>query len=220
MDQIGFDELWKGFISPEYKDSGFENVREIRNYLHRLPDHKRAAFLDELVSVAIAGKEGYGIALSVLESESMPQHVRVICEYVTRVLNDPMLQENDLVGFLRILASDKFGQCLAPVETYLLKRRIGPYWNSLPWALWPHQPELFARAQGRYFTTRPSDEWRHSVIPQAFLTRADALALVKQRLSEVSGNAWHELRNVLLKQLDAEWLNESDRKSLSEVLAS
>lgn len=167
MDQIGFDELWKASISPEYKDSGFENVREVRNYLHKLPAQKRAAFLDELVSVARDRKEGYGIALSVLESESMPQHLRVLCEYVTRVLNNHLLEENDLLGFLRILASDKSGQCLAPVETYLLERQISSYWNSLPWALWPHHPELFARAQARYFVTRPSYEWRNSVIPQS-----------------------------------------------------
>ena len=220
MDQISFVEIWKGFINPEYKDSGFENVRKVRDYLHRLTEQKRAAFLDELVSIAMARQDGYGIALSVLESESMPQHLLVICEYVKRVLSDDAIQESDLVGFLRILASDKSGQCLAPVETYLLGRQIGPYWNSLPWALWPHHPELFARAQARYFATHPSNEWRHSVIPQAFLACPEALTLVKQRLSEMSDNAWDDLRNVLLPQLNAEWLNESDRKSLADVLAS
>ena len=83
MSQIGFDELWSDLIRTEYKDTGFENVRQVRNYLRALTDQKQVAFLDELVSVALNRTEGYGIALSVLETESKPQHVRVICETVT-----------------------------------------------------------------------------------------------------------------------------------------
>lgn len=218
MDEIGFDELWSEFISRDYKDSGLENVSQVRNYLHSLSDQKAAAFLDELVLVVLDRRDGYGIALSVLESESRPQHVRVICEHVTRILDNPVRQESDLISLLRVLAADAAGHCLAPVEAYLLEGEIGPYWNSLPWALWPHHPELFVRAQVRYFATRPAEEWRSSAIPQAFLARADALTLIKPKLSNLSDAAWHELRSVLLGQLQAPWLNEAQRKSLATVL--
>jgi hypothetical protein len=220
MSEVEFEELWKEFISREYKDSGFENIRQVQNYIRGLSDRKRAAFLDELVSVGISRKDGYGIALSVLESEAMPQHIQVMCAYVNRIINNPSEPEIDVISILRVLASDASGQCLAPVERYLLDNKIGPYWSSLPWALWPHHPELFCRAQVRYFTTRPSNEWRYSVIPQAFLTRPDALALLKSRLSEVSKGAWQELRGVLLEQRNASWLNEAQQKMLAEVLVS
>lgn len=220
MSEVEFEELWKEFISREYKDSGFENIRQVQNYVRGLSGRKRVAFLDELVSVGINRKEGYGIALSVLESEAMPQQIQAICEYVNGRLDNPTEPEIDIVSLLRVLASDASGQCLAPVERYLLDHKIGPYWSSLPWALWPHHPELFCRAQVRYFTTRPSKEWRYSVIPQAFLTRTDALALLKSRLSEVSEGAWQELRSVLLEQRNASWLNEVQRKLLAEVLIS
>lgn len=220
MSEVDFEELWKEFISREYKDSGFENIRQVQNYIRGLTDHKRAAFLDELVSVVINQKDGYGIALSVLESEAMPQHIQAICAYVNGRLDNPNEPEMEIVSTLRVLASDASGQCLAPVERYLLDHNIGPYWSSLPWALWPHHPELFCRAQVRYFTACLSKEWRYSVIPQAFLTHPDALASLKSRLSEVSDGAWQELRSVLLEQRNASWLNEAQRKLLAEVLVS
>ena len=150
----------------------------------------------------------------------MPQQIHAVCEYVEGKLANSKIPETDVVSLLRVLACDAEGRCLAPVERFLLDHKIGPYWSSLPWALLPHHPELFYRAQVRYFTTQPSKEWRHTAIPQAFLTRPDALVELKVTLSEVSEGAWQELRSVLLEQLNAPWLNEAQRKLLEQVLVS
>lgn len=220
MSEVEFEELWQEFLSIEYKDGGYENARRVKNYLRGLSDEKRAAFLDELVSISINRGKGYGVALYVLETEAMPQHIQAICEYANRILDNLDEKEIDAVSFLRVLAADPSGQCLAPVERYLLEDEIGPYWTSLPWALWPHHPELFCQAEVRYFTTQPSSEWRHYIIPQAFLSRADALAQLKPKLLEASESSWQELRDVLWKQRNAPWLNEKQRKLLLEVLTS
>lgn len=219
MSQVEFEELWEEFLSREYKDGGYENARQIKNYIQGLSDQKRVVFLDELVAIGISQKHGYRIALSVLESEAMPQHIQAVCEYVSRRINDPNEAEN-LVNLLRVLAADISGRCLAPVERYLLDNEIGLYWTSLPWALWPHHSELFCRAEVRYFTTRPSEEWRNSAIPQTYLSRSDALAQLKPKLSEASERAWQELRSVLWEQRNARWLDETKRRSLIEVLES
>jgi hypothetical protein len=150
----------------------------------------------------------------------MPQHIQAICGRVGLLPRDEPEQESHFVWALRVLAADPAGQCLAPVEEYLLKRRIGSYWAGLPWALWPHHAELFCRAWARYFTSRPPEEWRHSAIPQAFLLRADALARLKPRLSAASGSAWQELRGALWEQRNAPWLKDEQRRSLAEVLDS
>jgi|ERR1051325_1068656 hypothetical protein len=220
MSEIEFDELWQELIRVEYKDGGYENLRQVQRYIHGLSDQKRAAFLDELVSVGLNKKDGWGIALMALEGEAMPQHIKTICERVKFLPHHESEPESNLVWALRVLASDPAGQCLAPVEEYLLERKIGSYWNSLPWVLWPHHPDLFCRAWVRYFTSRPSKEWRHTVIPQAFLTRAEVLAQLKPKLSQASESAWQELRNVLWEQRNAPWLNEEQRKSLAEVISS
>jgi hypothetical protein len=220
MTEIEFDELWQELIHVEYKDGGYENIRQVQSYLHRLPGQKRAAFLDELVSVGLNKKDGWGIALRVLETDAMPQQIRTICQAVKSLPDDDSEAESNLVWALRVLASDPNGLCLAPIEEYLLKRRIGSNWNSLPWALWPHHPDLFCRAWVRYFTSRPSKEWRRTVIPQAFLTNADALVQLRSKLSRASEGAWQELRNVLWEQRNAPWLTEEQRKSLAEVIVS
>ncbi len=220
MSQVDFEELWQEFIRVEYKDGGYENIRQVQRFVRGLPDQKHDAFLDELVSVGLNKKDGWGIALAVLESEATPRHIQAICGGVNLLSDDKPKEESNFVWVLRVLASDPAGQCLVPVEDYLLKRKIDPYWASLPWALWPHHPDLFYRAWVRYFTSRPSKEWRHSVIPQAFLSRADALAQLQSRLSAASESAWQELRSVLWEQRNAPWLNDEQRRSLAEVLDS
>src|ERR1051325_990463 len=82
MSEIEFDELWQELIRVEYKDGGYENLRQVQRYIHGLSDQKRAAFLDELVSVGLNKKDGWGIALMALEGEAMPQHIKTICERV------------------------------------------------------------------------------------------------------------------------------------------
>ena len=220
MSEVDFEELWQELIRVEYKDGGYENIRQVQRYLRGLSDQKRSAFLSELVLVGLNKKEGWGIALAVLESEALTQHIQAICEWVKRVPLDAPKPESNSIWVLRVLASDPQGRCLPLVEEYLLKCEVDTYWASLPWALWPHHPDLFCRAWVKYFTSRPSKEWQHSVIPQAFLSHADALAQLKFRLIAASERAWRELRSVLWEQRNAPWLNDEQKGALAEVLDS
>ena len=97
MSEVDFDELWQEFIRVEYKDGGYENVRQVQRYVRGLSDQKRVAFLDELVSVGLNEKDGWGIALAVLESEAMPQHIQAICERVEHLPSDEPEPESNLV---------------------------------------------------------------------------------------------------------------------------
>lgn len=218
MSEIEFEELWKDLIHVQYKDGGYENTRQVLRYLGGLSDDKRSVFLDELVVIGVNKSDGWGIALAVLESQASTRQIQTLCERVSLLFSGEPESESNLVWVLRVLASDATAQCLAPVEEYLLARKIGSYWTSLPWALWPHHADLFCRAWVRYFTSRSSKEWRHSVIPQAFLSRADALAALRQQLVTASAGTWNELRSVLEEQRCAPWLNDEQRKSLGDVL--
>jgi len=167
------------------------------------------------VIVGLNKSYGWGIALGVLQTEATRDQIRSLCGSVRSLPVEPEAESN-LVYVLRVLAADPNGDCLAAVEDYLLKGPFRVYWSALPWALWPHHRDLFVRAWVRYFTTRPSKEWRNTVVPQAFLGRADAL---KSQLLMTSNAAWRELRRALKKHRDAPWLNDEQRSALSELLA-
>ena len=153
MSQVEFDELWRDLLRGEYKDGGYENIRQVIRYLAPLPENKRQAFLNELVSVGLNKSYGWGIALGVLESEATPEQIQRLCENVSSIRAEPE-GESNLVYVLRVLAKDATGDCLAPVADYLLNEPFRVYWSSVPWALWPHHRDLFVRAWVRYFTQR------------------------------------------------------------------
>ena len=208
-----FNRVWRDLIRTEYKDGGYGNTSDVVRYVGGLPENKRQSFLNELVSVALNKSDGWGIALAALESEATPNQIRTLCE------NVHSLSTESLVYVLRVLAKDPGGDCLAPVENYLLNGPFGIDWTALPWALWPHHQYLFVHAWVRYFTTHPPKDWRNTVIPQAFLSRADALAALKSQLLATSNAAWNELRTALYEQRNAPWLNDQQRSALAEVLS-
>jgi len=45
MSQIEFDELWRDLLRGDYKDGGYENIRQVIRYLSGLPEDSRQAFL-------------------------------------------------------------------------------------------------------------------------------------------------------------------------------
>jgi hypothetical protein len=218
MNEVYFEELWQDFLRIEDKDGGYGNVRRIQWYVRGISDQKRIAFLSELVSVGLEKKDGWSIALRVLESEAMSQHIQALCEWVRRVRLDGSHAEGNFISVLRVLASDPTGQCLAAVEDYLLKGQVDSDWATLPWALWPHHPDLFARAWTRYFLSPPNREWRRLGPVQALLSNAGALAHLKSKLIVVSESVWQDLRNVLSEQRNAGWLSDDQRRALAEVL--
>ena len=208
-----FNRVWRDLIRTEYKDGGYENTREVIRYIGGLSESKRQAFLNELISVALNKSDGWGIALAALESVATPNQIRTLCE------NVHSLSEDSLIYVLRVLAKDPTGDCLAHVEKYLLKGPLSIKWTALPWALWPHHQDLFVKAWVRYFTTRPSEDWRNTIVSQAFLSRADAIAALKPQLLVASSLAWDELRSALQEHRNAPWLSDQQRLALAEVLS-
>src|ERR1051325_4978228 len=103
MSEVGFDELWRDLLRGEYKDGGYENIRQVIRYLAPLPENKRQAFLNELVSVGLNKSYGWGIALGVLESEATPEQIQRLCENVSSIRAEPE-GESNLVYVLRVLA--------------------------------------------------------------------------------------------------------------------
>jgi hypothetical protein len=176
---------------------------------------KRGAFLDELVQLATRADPGAGVALSVLESEAMPGHIRSICKHITPL--PPVgstAEESILVAFLRVVAADRSAQYLHLVEHYLLTRGLNPYWESLPWSLWAHYAELFCRAWAWYFSAVPASRWRGTAVVQAFLTHPDAIACLKRELLSTSADAWTQLHDAIEAEAEAPWLNQAQRDLL------
>src|SRR2546430_3298039 len=121
-----FNTVWRDLIRTEYRDGGYENVRDVIRYIAGVPEDNRQSFLNELVSVGLNKSDGWGIALAALESEATPNQIRTLCENVRS------LPAENLVYVLRVLAKDPNGDCLAPVEQYLLNGPFGVDWTALP----------------------------------------------------------------------------------------
>ena len=220
MERIPFDQWWAEF-SHEHRgdrDGGYRAVEDLVRFIGELEATDRRSFLDELLVVALGGDSVAAAALG--KCAEAPQ-VAALCAHLSPLPGPVSLSdESRLVTLLCILGADPHQACSSPVEEFLLRRGITVYWSSVPWALWPHNAELFVRAWTRYFSTQPVATWSDTSIVQAFLSHPDALAELKKELAVTNSEAWEALSSSLHQELEnASWLPKDTRVQLDLVLA-
>ncbi len=220
MNSKRFDIWWDGFQRRVADEEPFEIANRLRRKLCRTRVTEREEFLRRLWGVLLQRRRAYGVALFLLEGVKDLAQLRQLAR---KLMPLPGLQARDeeshLADLLRLLAAADVPTLLPPVEAYLLERPIGPYWATVPWALWPHQKELFARAWQRYLCeTQPSD-WNAALIIDSFLTEPEAVSLVRTMVAAVRPESWEFLRQALIGEAgQVGWLSEEQRESLDQAV--
>lgn len=221
MERIPFSQWWAEFAREHRgdRDGGNRAVQDLVDSVRKLEATGRHDFLDELVRIALAG---HSVAAAALEECAQAPQVETLCTHLSP-LPTPASSGDEwrLASLLRILAADRQQACSLPVEEFLLRRHITACWPSVPWALWPHNTELFVAAWTRYFSNQPPARWFDTAIVQAFLEHPDALAELRKGLATTGSEGWKALSSSLHHQLEnAQWLHENTRVQLNLILAA
>jgi hypothetical protein len=218
MDDVPFAGWWAAFLAEHRhdKDGGYGAADDLVRWTRRRPDAIQAAFRRELVGVAAGRADGWGVALEALGRLASSDDRRALWASSAADLDDG--EEAWAAAVLRVLAGEPDGPGYAVVRRFLLDRPIGSSWTGVAWACWPGDSALFAGAWTRYLCTAREADWKGTAVAQAFLRRADALAVLKGALVSVAPAAWAALRIELSSQRDAPWLDRAQRAALEAVL--
>ena len=215
-----FQIWWSGFERRTRQDDPFDTALRLSVKLRRTRVADRPEFVNQLWEVLLQRRHAYGVALFFLDSLTDAQYLRSLAEYLLPLPpNQSHDEESHLADLVRVLAAADIPGVLAPVEQYLLDRPIGPLWATVPWALWPHQAELFARAWLRYLREIQPNDWGTAMIVRSFLTEPEAVRLVRSTISGDHPEQWISLREALLGEADRmSWLSEEQRESLGRAV--
>lgn len=215
-----FESWWDGFERRTRNDDAFDTALRLSVKLRRTRVADRPEFVNQLWEVLLQRRHSYGVALFFLDSLTDAQYLRSLAEYLVPLPpNQSHDEESHLADLVRLLAAADMPGVLEPVEQYLLDRPIGPLWATVPWALWPHQAELFSRAWLRYLHEIQPNDWGTAMIVRAFLTEPDAVRLVRSTISRDHPEHWTSLREALLGEADqVSWLSEEQRESLGRAV--
>ena len=203
----------------ELRDS-YHSARRIRRHLRSLSADEQEPFLNELLYTLLRERHAYGISLFLLEGITDPRYLRTFARHLDPL---PGAQDADeeahLADLIRILAAADNDESSPVITSYLLQREIGPYWSTVPWALWPHRKELFARAWTRYFLQQEPASWESTLVIKAFLGEPDAIAIVRDELRVASAERWEALVEAILRQAGiASWLSPDQHSALDRSL--
>jgi hypothetical protein len=213
-----FESWWKEIRSKRGSMSDpHAAARDLGKRLAALEDSERNALFAEVMDFLLQQRHVYGVVLFMLERVSDQESLRTIAE---RMLPLPDRQADDeeahLADLMRILAATNEPSLMVGVEAYLIDRAICPYWSSVPWALWPHHPELFARAWARFFADQQPRCYDDVLVLRSFLGEPAAISVVQSGLSP---DLWSPLRAALLKQVKiVRWLSTEQRAELQRNL--
>lgn len=188
--------------------------------LEQMEPADQSEFLEQLVPVLLQRHRAYGIALFLLDSLSDPAVLGLIAENL-RPLSGRQSHDEEahLADLIRILAAACEDPLLPAVEAYLIDREIGDLWPTVPWALWPHQPDLFARAWSRFFREIDPARWSDPLVARSFLSEPDAITAVRDKLGKPDEALWRTLRDALLAQADqVSWFSPEQLKALERGL--
>ena len=220
MSVKSFDTWWSGFERRACDAGPHETAERLRGKLRRTRVAERPGFLCDLWQVLLQQRRDYGVALFLLDALT---DADCLHELALRLCPLPGLQSPDeeahLADLMRVLAAANDPDLLLPVTQYLLERPMSPEWTTVPWALWPHQKELFARAWQRYLReTQPAD-WHDGLIVKSFLAEPDAVRLVRSKVALEHPEHWDTLRAALIDVADqVSWLSREQRASLDRAV--
>jgi hypothetical protein len=197
----------------------YETARRLRRRILGLKRAGQRRRLREALDCLLGESRSFGVVFFLLEGISDPAF---LAEIVERIQPLPDLQSEDeeshLADLIRVLAAAGDDALMPPVESYLLERPVGPHWASVPWAIWPRRPRLFARAWVRFFHERDAGDWTNTMVIKSFLAEPDAILAVREPLEQESVQDWDALREALLRQAGSvSWLSEEQRAALDRA---
>ena len=221
MPPENLNDWWLGFQAGlDRGDDPYDAARHLRRRISGLDAGERQEFLLAALDTLLVERHAYGVVFFLLEGISDPAF---LTEIATRLEPLPALQSDDeeshLADLIRILAAAGEPDLMPPVETYLVKRAMGPQWASVPWAIWPRRPGLFGKAWVRYFVEHDPADWRHTLVIKSFLAEPEAILAIREPLEHESAKAWKALREALLRQAGSpSWLSEGQRDALDRAV--
>ena len=215
-----FEAWWDGFTRRAGHAGPYETAHRLRGKLRRTPVAERSEFLRDLLEVLLRQRREYGIVLFLLETVTDPAGLR---ELAARLSPLPGLQSSDeeahLADLMRLLAATGDPTLLPPVREYLLERSMSRDWATVPWALWPHQKELFARSWQRYLRETQPHDWSGTAVVESFLAEPDAVRIVRRQVAGADPEHWDVLRAALIDEAaHVGWLSREQRASLDRAV--
>lgn len=222
MELVDFEAWWREFLADPRikfaKDGGYAAEENLTRYIARLAHGSRAAFLTGMVEVVTARCDGWSLALATLEKNYDAHVLARLAKYAADLKPSSGLDDQAAASAsLRVLTQSTEDTHRGLLKDYLLVERIGPYWTSVPWSLWPVDPDLFGRSWARYFSEVPDIQWRDTAVVQAFLQAPEALRCVRGVLQQASPRGWERLREAVMLHVDSQWLSDQDRQRVREV---
>jgi hypothetical protein len=216
-----FERWWKGFLKRMGLEEPHETARRLRRKLRRVKVADRPEFSRRLLEVLLQRHHAYGVTLLVLEGIYDIAHLDDIAQHL-QPLPGPQSddEESHLSDLIRILAAANDDSLQPVVEEYLMDRPIGPYWPSVPWALWPYRKRLFGKAWRRFFLERDPADPKGTLIIKSLLTEPEAVRVIKSSLSVDSPERWEPLREALIRQAGlVSWLSDDQREALDRAVS-
>lgn len=215
-----FEKWWKRFECRLEDEEPYKTASRLQRKLGRMRVAERPEFLLQLWEVLLQHRHAYGVTLFLLDAVTDLVQLYEMAERLTPLPSlQPPDEEAHLADLIRILAASDVPGLGPPVEAYLLVRPIGPFWATVPWALWPHQKKLFTRAWQRYLRETQPTEWNATLIVKSFLTEPDAVRLVRSAVARQHPEDWEPLRLALIGEADqVGWLSEEQRESLDQAV--
>lgn len=221
MPTKNFDAWWSDFESWLGQcDDVHEAARRVRRHMLGLRSVRQRKFFGQVLERLLQQRHAYGVALFMLEGVTDPDYLNDVAEHLLPL---PPVQSDDeeshLADLIRILAAANDPALLPAIGAYVLERPIGPHWASVPWALWPHRKKLFARSWRRFFLEHQPADWKNTLVIKSFLTEPEAIAVVRELLTEECAEVWVGLRAALIRQAGlASWLSEEQRAELDRAI--
>ena len=215
-----FEAWWDGFTRRAVHVGPYETAHRLRGKLRRTRVAQRSEFLRDLWEVLLRRRREYGIALFLLETVTDPAglHELAACLSPLPELQSPD-EEAHLADLMRLLAAAGDPALLPPVREYLLERGMSRDWVFVPWALWPHQKELFAQAWQRYLRETQPGDWSGPAVVKTFLAEPDAVRVLRSKVADEHPEHWHVLRAALLDEAShVGWLSREQRALLDRAV--
>lgn len=214
-----FEAWWRGFTR-RAETCPHETAHRLRGKLRRTRVAERLDFLRDLWEVLLRQRREYGIALFLLDTVTDPAGLRELAQHLSPL---PELQSSDeeghLADLMRLLAAAGDPALLPPLREYLLERAMSRDWVTVPWALWPHQKDLFAQAWQRYLRETQPRDWNGTAVVKSFLAEPDAVRIVRSKVAGEHPEHWDVLRAALIDEAaHVGWLSREQRASLDRAV--
>ena len=210
---------WQEFlIEHAPKKDPDEALARLMHDIQAQSSGKRDAFLSELAEVAGQRRDGWNFALAALREcggRAQRERLASAAESLPAVRGPHPLGDYR-EALLCVLASDPSGEFLRPVEAYG-GESIGPGFTGVIWPLWPHHADLFARYHARYFVEQPQTSWAGTAVIQAFASRPDAVAAVRDVLCPAAPAVWASVRESILEASAAPWVDDRQAARIRRV---